>query len=353
MQTRKFFIVILLIVIGIASNCYAQSLYDDFSDYLVGSSLNGQGGWVHDYTGPDLTICDTFPLTYPNYNGGNGNYIEIPYSPNYLVSREKIILDQIPTDGSTIYYSFLLRLSSVGLNNHQYFIYLCDSLSDYYAKLFAKPISSGYCLTVTKYTVNDTYRLSPTVLDYDTTYLILVRYSFGFFNSNYPINDPRRHIKDSCELWINPSLSSEEPDFRTVEYCDTTSSEIINPSQDSDIFTSIPFCWQIRNRLSPVGSLDGLRIAFGSSHEQAWENLNATNYAPIPDAPANICVTQSGNNTQIAWSASEGATDYKIMYSANPNGIFQFLSTTNGATTYIDTTAGVCLKRFYRVVALR
>jgi len=68
--------------------------------------------------------------------------------------------------------------------------------------------------------------------------------------------------------------------------------------------------------------------------------------------PANIEISINGNNIHLEWDSVATATNYLVYISDSPDGVYEFLEETGGATDYFHQNALLNYpKLFYRVIA--
>jgi hypothetical protein len=272
----------LLLTALLTMSAEAQSLVDDFTGLTVGANLAGQSGWTKGGTGPDLTVGNTTSLTYTGYLNGGAEYAVIP-TPTSTASRVYKTFAQPVTNyaGKTFYFSFLLRLTSTSTTATGYFMSLgnAGTGTSYAAKLFAKTNGTGlFNIGLSK--TSNTAVFGSTALSLNTTYLIVVRYTFNDTGTVAPAK-----TDDDTYLWVNPSLSSE-PSVSAAECTDTSSTET-----DFDGYGTLAggvgnFIWHNRGTANPAGAFDGVRVGNGLGSSAAWANLMGAPHAAI--SPANI-----------------------------------------------------------------
>lgn len=272
---RKFLLFIYIVMAATAVS--AQSLLiDDFSGLTTGSTLVGQSSWVKGGSGPEPTVQNASPLVYSGYNGGGGEYVLMP-TGTATTSRVYKPFTTTPAGTNTFYYSFLLNLSSTTATG-DYFITLGDpgTGTSYFGRIFAKTNGAGYNLGVTKLANVASAVFGSTVFNYSQTYLVVVRYTFVTGTSN-----------DEMYVWVNPSLSSEPTTGSALAFITTTASDPTNPNVGN-------FHWHSRTANNPVGSFDGVRVAYGATSADAWTALNATSVA-TPSISISSPLTAFGN----------------------------------------------------------
>ncbi len=268
-KIKQVFWIVPLVIMFMANVGWGQLLLtDDFTGLIAGNNLAGQSSWAKGGSGPDPIIGNTTPLTYTGYNGGGTEYVVMP-APSATTSKVYKALTSTPTPGTnTFYYSLLLRLTSTSATSSNYFITLGDPTTGtvYFARLFAQTNGAGYNIGISKQSNTATY--GTTLLNLNTTYLIVVRYDFVTGATN-----------DAVYLWVNPSLSSEPL---------TSSAEAtISTGTDPAPATVGNFLWHNRGVANPVGAFDGIRVAYGATSAIAWTNLNIASGGPTPSISVN------------------------------------------------------------------
>ena len=206
----------------------------------------------------NISVSNSSPLTYSGYNSAGGNYVNITgLTPGFSAGPSSTSVSSLT---NSFYYSFLLKVptgigtgvdgSIAGLNG-------AATTNALFASLFIKYLSSStYKLGISKLGSGPgTY--GATTLSAGTTYLIVVRYSFTAG-------------VDPIYLWVNPSLSSE-PLTTAAEASVTTGTDVT-------AFTN-SFGFYLRGAatgsITTPFSMDGLRVAYGSTSALAWTNLGA------------------------------------------------------------------------------
>jgi len=269
--TIRILFVLLLALSAI--NIQAQLVVNqDFTGATPGNSVTAPPpSWGEAGTGiSTFLIANSSPLTYPTFNGGGGNYVQVtrqtqspPPSPNHVVG--KTFSPTASTGTNTFYYSFLLNVS--GVFSQQNFITLDKGLNDgsFFAKLWIQQVGASttlYNLGIGKAGGAGTpvFKVAPTTLAAGTTYLIVVRYTFNGATTT----------DDQMYLWINPVISSE-PSTATAEVSDVTSTDApATPWTNAGVFVL-----RESTLFHPNYSIDGIRVAYGATSAAAWTNLDA------------------------------------------------------------------------------
>jgi len=330
---------------------FGQSLLvDDFTGYSIGN-LAGQGGWTKYGGGPEPTVQNTTPITYINYNGGGAEYITMP-SPSATTSKVYKALTSTPVPTSnTFFYSLLVKISATSTSSSNYFISLGDPTSGtaYFAKFFAQTNATGFSLGISK--TSNTAMYGTTLLNYNQTYLVVVRYDFIAGSTS----------NDQVALWINPDITTEPL---------ITSAEVLSTSgTDANPATVGNFHWHNRGLSNPVGSFDGIRVAYGATSAQAWANLNAYSGGSTPTLTVNPAtlsgftyIQGSGPSGEQSFSISGTGltsdititppTNYEISASSGPFNPVSPLTltptggTVNSTTVYVRLKAGLAANTY-------
>lgn len=311
---KKFYVLLLLCAFGFVGK--AQLLFnDDFTGYTVGSNLAGQNSWTKGGTGPDVTVQNTTPLTYPGYNGGGAEYVAMPAG---AASSSKVYKSFTTTASgtNTFYYSVLINLSAVTATG-DYFLSLGDPGTNtaYFGRLFAKASGAGFNLGISKLTNVATANFGSTVFNLNQTYLVVVRYSFVTGASN-----------DEVYLWVNPSLSSE-PLTSAAEASNLTAGD---PTLSGGNVGN--FLWHNRTVNNPTGSFDGVRVAVGATSSDAWTAL-AAGTSSVPATPTVTSISPT--------SATAGGSAFTL--TVNGTNFVSGASTvtwngSNRTTTFVSST---------------
>ncbi len=283
---KKLLLLIASIVVGIIS-VNAQVFSDDFTGLTTGATLVGQSSWTKGGTGPELSVANTTPMLYPNYASGGGEYAVLPFGTSTSSRVYKTFpVVQTAYSGKTFFYSFLLRLNSASDTATAYFMSLgvSGTSTSYGAKLFAKKNGAGFSIGASK--TSNTAVFGTSVLNFGTTYLIVVRYTF-----NAPGTVAPEKFDDVAYLWVNPSNPAEPQ---------TANAEVTVPAagtdSDMDGFNALAdvgnFVWHSRSAANPTGSIDGIRVGVGATSADAWTNLNPDLVSKF-DNPAKLIVKNS------------------------------------------------------------
>jgi hypothetical protein len=348
MKKLSLFLVVLAII-SLSNFSFSQLIFtEDFTGYNAGA-LAGQGGWTHGGSGADApVVANATPLIYTGYNSLGGNYLNFATNSATSGRLYKDFADtttDIFTNGTptTVYYSLLLNLSATSLSSTGYFFSLGQSnaVAQYVAKLFAKQV------TATTYNIGlsnvstTTEIFSPTPLNVNQTYLIIVRYNI--------FNTPTLRKLNTCELWVNPSLSSEP---------DTNSADIKYPAIDST-FTAYNIgavCWHNRNATNPLGSIDAIRVSrsFTSSAE-AWSFL-APGTVPVELTSFSASVVKGAVNLSWKTATEVNNMGFNVERSSNKSDWTKLAfvqgnqtTTSTNSYSYVDKSVNQTGNYYYRL----
>jgi hypothetical protein len=278
-------------------NSFAQQfVLQDFTSGVVGNPVtDAPVSWGINGGGNGTFTISSNSLTHTNYNGGCGNALTVAKSSS---GTSNVAQTFTATTAATsfVYYSFLLNVTSgaSGLANGEYFSAFGTTLAagNYYARLFAKQTStSTYILGISKFAAAGVFNASPIVLNYGTTYLVVVRYDY--------INGA---TNDNIYLWINPVLSATEPNTANAEI----SVEAAAAVNDAGALSSNGTFTLRNNTGSPNYIIDGIKLAYASTSATCWSNLAAysTSYQPTATASNNGPVCEGDALNLIGGPAS-------------------------------------------------
>jgi hypothetical protein len=231
-------------------------LYEDLTNYNVDAKLQGQGSWrTNTSANLQLWVKNSIPLTFENYNGGGSKNAYMP-APNDTISRVYNSFTHPETTKQFIYFSFLINLTDATTTGEK-FISLADG-SNYFAYVAAKRNGDFYYLGISKYNVFGIPEYGTGALNFNQTYLIVVKYEIIATDLN-----------DKMDLWVNPQLTFEPSD--ETKYKSVTTSFV-----EGSINQVTRFYWHnLTSGNSPTGYFDAIRIAVGATSAEAWSNLKA------------------------------------------------------------------------------
>src|ERR1035437_6713767 len=264
-----------LAIICFSNITFSQLLFsEDFTGLTVGT-LIGQSGWAQGSGTTILSVANSTPLTYTGYNGGDGNYVTMP---TYGGASARVLKTYSPTgvvaQGNVYYISMLVNFSAVTASSVAYTWSLGDAAgtsSNLCPKLCAKTGvgANTFNIGISKQTTTlarITY--GKTDFNLNQTYLVVIEYKF---NTLGPGHD------DEVYLWVNPALASAP--VTTVAECqnngitNTADLDFDNYQTPAGGIGSV--CWNSRGATAPLGSVDGIRVSYGTSSAAAWSFLSA------------------------------------------------------------------------------
>ncbi|MFA6979188.1 MAG: T9SS type A sorting domain-containing protein [Ignavibacteriaceae bacterium] len=293
---RYFLFVVLLFLVN--SNNFGQTFSDDFTGLTVATNLAGQSSWTKGGSGPDVTISNTTPLTYEGYNSGGAEYV-VMGTPTGTSSRvyKTFATPVTSLANSTFYYSFLLNVSSAADNvtTKNYFMSLgvSGASTSYGAKLFTTANGTGYSMGLSKTTNTAVYGAS--VLEFNKTYLIVVRYTFHVSG----IVAPEKY-DDEAYLWVNPQGATEP--LTSAAECTAV---VAGTDTDFDGFGALTdvgnFVWHNRGLGNPVGAFDAVRVGYGTTSAGAWTDLNP---GALPVELTSFTANNINGNVELLWKTA-------------------------------------------------
>ncbi len=264
---RKMFLLIFLI----SSVVYSQLLEENF-DYgsTAGLLTNITSNWTrHSGTSDDFNYITT-SLSYTNYpTSGIGGSVSILSANNDDVNR--IFTSQ---NSGSVYYSALINASSVSTTGGDYNIHF-GTTGTHYARLYFKKgsVSGKFVFGITK--VNETPSYISTEYNTNTTYLIVLKYTFNTGTNQ----------DDEVKLWINPDLSGSEPSADLTHTATTT---------DASSFSAI----SLRQNSSSI-NIDGIRVA------TSWSQ------APLPVELVSFNgIVKDNFQVQLDWATATEVNNY-------------------------------------------
>lgn len=251
---------------------------DTFGGYSTGP-LATQGGWSNHFgTGTDVTT--SVNQTYPDYFTGNSSNA-ITISNSVTGADEASFTSQT----STVYYSFILRVSSAPAaeDGFNYIVALAQNNPSvlYFAAVYIKDLDgSNYDIGVAKKDDGDVFYFGGSFAYGSTDHLVVVKYEFGG-----GVTD------DYIYLYVDPTLANAEPTSSPgrVGGQDVTSA-------DAEELSSI-----VINQTSSDGvaaTIDAIRVATG------WSE------APLPVQLTNFAAVAGRSGVDLTWSTATEVNNY-------------------------------------------
>ncbi|MCX6137541.1 MAG: hypothetical protein NTV54_08625, partial [Ignavibacteriales bacterium] len=280
----KRLMTIFMVLFAVCITANTQTFTENFTGLTVGANLAGQSSWMKGGSGPELKVANTVPLTYPGYKSGGGEYAVMPlYNATSSRVYKTFPVPQTTYTGTTFYYSVLVNLATASDTATSYFMSLgvSGTSTSYGAKLFAKKNGAGFNIGGSK--TSNTAVFGATVLNFNTTYLVVVRYTFNAAGTAAP-----EKYDDVAYLWVNP-IGPTEPAIASAE-CSVPAAGTDTDMDGFGVLTDVGnFIWHNRATSNPSGSFDGIRVGHGTTSAQAWIDLDP-GLTAVYDNPASLAV---------------------------------------------------------------
>lgn len=268
---------ILFVIVLSSTLSWAQLLLEENFDYSTGILTNVSSSWTESPIGSmDVQVYEG-NLSYNNYLSNNiGRLIKLDGGANGRSGIKRNF--SIQSTNITIYWSFLLNVvstSNMDSSTGDYFanFQTSDFLNRAYVYIKQGSNASKYNVGLAK-TSSSSLTWYNNELDINTTYLIVVAYSFITGSGN-----------DIAKLWVNPNLSVEEPNPDIS----------ITSGTDANDISAIQF----RQR-SKSGDMyiDGIRVA------TSWTQ------APLPVELTSFTASLINKTVQLNWSTATEVNNY-------------------------------------------
>jgi hypothetical protein len=162
-------VLVAFLLVGVS---YGQLVFEENFAYPAGALLTANGYTLSSGTTAPLTVTAT-NLTYPSYPSVTGNALTL------TTTGEDDYKSFTPITSGNAYLSLLINVQSAQTGD--YFIAFSPSATqtNYAARLFIKSNGAGFSLGVTKSNETSTSNYGSTVLNFGTTYLVVVKYTFN------------------------------------------------------------------------------------------------------------------------------------------------------------------------------
>jgi hypothetical protein len=220
---------------------------DENFSYTVGSALTANGWLQSGATATNPVSVVSGGLTYSGYPTAGGEAVAVGVTGQDVY---KTLLT--PVSSGDLYVAFLASISATGTGDYFLGISPSASQSNYYARFHAKTSGGGYVIGIKK--SNETNALyGSTVLNYNTTYLFVVKYSFNVATGTDDLID--------VFVFADPTLPASEPvtpevaDYNDASKNDATDINFITLRQGGGAL------------LAPAFTIDGIRMA------RSWTDL--------------------------------------------------------------------------------
>ncbi|MCX7876835.1 MAG: T9SS type A sorting domain-containing protein [Melioribacteraceae bacterium] len=266
---------IFLLLIIFSTTIFSQTLLlEENFNYTVGSYLT-DNGWVA------FSGTNTNKITIENGNLVFSNYPSSNIGQSVLVDNdgEDVYLSLNSSKSSGIvYFSFLMKVinaTTAGLGD--YFISLGSTNAGTLAgRLFLKKSGSQFAIGISKTTGTTTF--TNVVYNFNTTYLIVIKYIINSGPSN-----------DDVNLFIfNESIPNSEP----------TSPTITQPTESTQDPSNISVVALRQNSTTNVVQIDGIRVS------DSWSQ------APLPVQLTSFTASLYDNKVKLNWSTATEINNY-------------------------------------------
>ncbi|HLP17407.1 MAG TPA: FlgD immunoglobulin-like domain containing protein [Bacteroidota bacterium] len=280
----KFILSMLFILLaGLGSSVSAQLLNEDFS-YPVGDSV-AIHGWPVSSAGANPILITSPGLTFNGYPGSNvGNAVHLTTTGQDVRKGFK------PDSVGSMYAAFMVKVDSTKIGAGDYFFAftLFDSPTSIYGRVFAKSTTGGFLFGLGKNN-ETTQPFGTTVFSFNTTYLVVLKYTFVPGDTN-----------DVVTLYVLPqgaSLASEPATAEVGPYKISTKGDARNLGAVT--------LRQGSNSTAAALTLDGVRV------DSTW-----TGVTTIPSFPENFDYAAGDSLTQHGWLVNSGGTTNAILTTA-------------------------------------
>lgn len=271
---RKFFLFLLIS----NSILFSQTLLlEENFNYGAGTlSTVGSAVWTVDTGTIDANVVDG-NLFYSGYSSSNiGRQLQVSNS------QSKDYYNTIGAYNSgTVYYSFLLNVTNeTGLSgnatNGDYCMHLGGAANASLLYIKKGSTSLKFQIGIAKKTASTPQYLSSNELNYGTTYLIIISYTFNSVSTT----------DDLVQLWVNPSLSGSQP-TADISFTDTQT--------DNNNITKT--CIR-QTTNTPNAFIDGIRVATD------WS------LAPLPVELTSFTSKVIGDKVHLNWQTATEVNNY-------------------------------------------
>ncbi len=207
-------LVVFILLIGVSK---AQTIFEENFNYTIGTMLNANG-WTPSGSPPSTVnqLLVTSPgLTFTGYppTAGNGTTL--------ANTGEDVYRSYTAKNSGSVYLSFLMNVQTTQATG-DYFIALSPSASqtNYYARTHLKSSGNGFLIGLSKSNeLTGGYVYGTTVLNFNTTYLVVVKHSF--------LGTAADSTNDTEQVFvISGTIPSTEPTSSEIApYTQTTKSD--------------------------------------------------------------------------------------------------------------------------------
>lgn len=315
---RILLLVVAVLSFAIVNRSESQILFNENFSYTAGDSLTANG-WLRHSGSQGQILVATPGLIYNGYplsNIGNSARLDTVGSSGIDVNKPII-----PDSTNSVYASFMVNVSYASTTG-DYFFHIGNITlgSIFRGKVFAKDSLGSLRLGVSKLSNTGTY--SPVAYNYNTTYLIIVKYKFNTGSL----------IDDEVSMFIfNSAIPGTEPVSPTVgPLTDAT------PTGDLSNVGTVALR-QGTNTARPILLIDGLRVF------KSWNNI--VSVSNISTVAENFSLSQNYPNpfnpsTKINFSIPERSFVTLKVYDMLGKEVMELVNNNFSAGTYaVDMNA--------------
>lgn len=241
--TKTLSALALMLVFNLSAWSQVTLPYLDAMDYVTGKTLNVQPTWANANTGDSLFITSG-SLSYTGLAASTGNKVAFE---GIGLDAFLLFTDQIDT---TVYFSFLMNVSSLGTLNATggYFSGFSSNTTTFGATVWSRLDAGavGYNVGINPRTTTANTSWSPIVLNTNSTVLVVIAYEMVTGAAN-----------DTVKMWINPTPGSTLP---------TEDLKVLNTGTDLTAVNRV-FIRQDSSIETPFTEMDEFRIGL------TWEDV--------------------------------------------------------------------------------
>jgi hypothetical protein len=286
----KKLLFMLFIMMALGSLFATNLLTDDFTG-TPGTLLTAPAnGWAaHSSAGSTPMTIGSSGLTYPNHSGSG-----VGYATSVSATGEDVNKTITTTTAGSIYYSFLLN-TAISTPTAGYITHFNQAATVFYGRFWiANNGSGGAKFGLSKSSNTPTYigGGTPTVYSLNTTYLIVVKYTFNTGSTT----------DDAVSVWVDPTLGGTET-APTLTLTDATT---------NDATSLIAFSLRQYN-VGQAVIYDGVRVG------TAWEDVTAsgaTVTAPTVTTAAitSIGITSASGGGEVTVTGGADVTEKGVVW---------------------------------------
>lgn len=273
---KKLYSLSLLLAAGLSYGQVSLPHTESFN-YAVDSNLDGQGGWVNNNSGDEVTIASG-NLNYAGLLASTGNMVTFGES-----GKDPQITFTEQTTG-VVYASFIINIAEIDnltAEDGGYFAGFGQSSTVFASTVWLKPSGNGFVVGLNKATATADTQYGTTEYALNTNHLVVIAFDID---------------NQTSQLWVNPSAedfaaeNAPAADLTASTGSDRTSMSVFFLRQDSTTETPTSM------------NLDEVRLstAWADVTPAATNSLNQNNIAGLKVYPnpltGNVLNITSDNN---------------------------------------------------------